>query len=177
MLLAALSPYIASLLRRCDATARAARLQDYFGVSRREAEVLALLSRGLRNDEIGATLFLASGTVEKHLEHVYAKLGVSSRVLAAARARELAPPPDREGGIVAGLLLRLGLDPSVVSIVYGLTDRERQVLALVASGYSNARIGAELSLASLTFKKHLEHVYAKLGVHGRAEAAALRIVS
>jgi DNA-binding CsgD family transcriptional regulator len=176
MLLAALSPYIASLLRRCEATDQAARLQDDFGLSRREAEVLALLSRGLRNDEIAATLFLASGTVEKHLEHVYAKLGVSSRVLAAARVRELAPSPDREARIVAGPLLRLGLDPTVVSTIYGLTDREREVLALAAAGYSNARIGAELSLASGTIKKQLEHVYAKLGVRGRAEAAALRIV-
>jgi ATP/maltotriose-dependent transcriptional regulator MalT len=98
-------------------------------------------------------------------------------MLAAARVRELAPSPDREAAIVAGPLLRLGVDPSVVSTIYGLTDREREVLALAAAGYCNARIGAELSLASGTIKKHLEHVYAKLGVRGRAEAAALRIVS
>jgi DNA-binding CsgD family transcriptional regulator len=177
MLLGALSPYIASLLRRCAAVDHAARLQDNLGLSRREAEVLGLLSSGQRNDEIAATLFLASGTVEKHLEHVYAKLGVRSRVLAAARARGLARSPDPRDRTARGLLLRLGIDPTVVSTVYGLTDREREVIALASAGYSNAEIAGELSLASGTVKKHLEHVYAKLGVRGRAEAAALRLVS
>jgi DNA-binding CsgD family transcriptional regulator len=177
MLLGALSPYMASLLRRCEATDHAARLQDNFGLSRREAEVLTLLCRGQRNDEIAGRLFLAPGTVEKHLEHVYAKLGVGSRMLAAVRARALAPSPDPQDRTATALLLRLGVDPTVVSTVYGLTDRERQVIALASAGYSNAEIGGELSLAAGTIKKHLEHVYAKLGVRGRAEAAALRLVS
>lgn len=56
-----------------------------------------------------------------------------------------------------------------------LTIREAQVVALVATGRSNAEIARLLFLAPATVAKHLEHVYRKLRVTGRAEvAAALR---
>lgn len=53
------------------------------GLTRREAEVVVLLARGLTNREIGAELHVSRKTVSAHLEHVYAKLGVSSRTEAA----------------------------------------------------------------------------------------------
>jgi DNA-binding CsgD family transcriptional regulator len=51
----------------------------------REREVLAWVSRGKTNAEIARLLWLAPGTVRKHLENVYAKLGVSTRTAAVAR--------------------------------------------------------------------------------------------
>jgi DNA-binding CsgD family transcriptional regulator len=51
----------------------------------REREVLAWVARGKTNAEIARLLWLAPGTVGKHLEHVYAKLGVSTRTAAVAR--------------------------------------------------------------------------------------------
>lgn len=52
-----------------------------------------------------------------------------------------------------------------------LTAREREILHLVGKGRTNAQIAAELWITPGTVKKHLEHVYQKLGVAGRAAAA------
>jgi LuxR family maltose regulon positive regulatory protein len=56
----------------------------------RELEVLRLLAEGLSNQEIGAALVLALGTVKRHTNSIYGKLGVRSRMQAVVRARELA---------------------------------------------------------------------------------------
>lgn len=53
-----------------------------------------------------------------------------------------------------------------------LTPRERQILELVAEGRTNAEIAERLWVSPLTVRKHLEHIYAKLGVHTRTAAAA-----
>jgi two-component system response regulator DesR len=54
-----------------------------------------------------------------------------------------------------------------------LTTRERQVLALVIAGLTNAQIAAKLFLAESTVKSHLSSAFAKLGVSSRNEAASL----
>ncbi len=51
----------------------------------REQEVLAWVARGKTNAEVAQILWLAPSTVRKHLENVYAKLGVSTRTAAVAR--------------------------------------------------------------------------------------------
>jgi DNA-binding CsgD family transcriptional regulator len=51
----------------------------------REREVMAWVARGKTNAEIARLLWLSPGTVRKHLENVYAKLGVSTRTAAVAR--------------------------------------------------------------------------------------------
>jgi DNA-binding CsgD family transcriptional regulator len=51
-----------------------------------------------------------------------------------------------------------------------LTRREREVLALVAEGLTNAEIGAHLWISAGTVRRHLENVYAKLEVHTRTAA-------
>jgi len=60
------------------------------GVSRREAEVLGRVSQGKTNKEIGMILELSPRTVQKHLEHIYRKIGVETRTAAAAKAYEIA---------------------------------------------------------------------------------------
>lgn len=54
-----------------------------------------------------------------------------------------------------------------------LTPREREILDLVAEGRTNAEIAEHLWVSPVTVRKHLENVYAKLGVHTRTAAAAL----
>jgi len=68
------------------------------------------------------------------------------------------------------------LDPRAA----GLTDRELEILRLVASGLSNARIAAQLWVTEQTVKFHLSNTYRKLGVTSRTQAShyayALRLV-
>ncbi|HVE15557.1 MAG TPA: helix-turn-helix transcriptional regulator [Chthoniobacterales bacterium] len=51
----------------------------------------------------------------------------------------------------------------------GLTQREREIVAGAARGLRNMEIAGELGIASSTVKRHLENIYAKLGVRGRIE--------
>jgi LuxR family maltose regulon positive regulatory protein len=53
-----------------------------------------------------------------------------------------------------------------------LTDRELDVLRLIAAGRSNQRIARDLVVALDTVKKHVTHVLGKLGAANRTEAAA-----
>ena len=54
----------------------------------------------------------------------------------------------------------------------GLSEREAEVLALVAAGLSNGEVAGELAVAPATVKKHLENVYGRLGVRSRGAAVA-----
>jgi ATP/maltotriose-dependent transcriptional regulator MalT len=56
-------------------------------LSRRECEVLELVSEGFTNVEIGKRLFISPKTVKTHLQHVYEKLDVNSRTAAVTKAR------------------------------------------------------------------------------------------
>jgi DNA-binding NarL/FixJ family response regulator len=55
----------------------------------------------------------------------------------------------------------------------GLTQREAEVLALVAEGRTNRQIGQALFITEKTASLHVSHILAKLGVAGRGEAAAV----
>jgi DNA-binding CsgD family transcriptional regulator len=58
------------------------------------------------------------------------------------------------------------------SDAYGLTAREREVLALVAAGRTNRQIGEALFISEKTASVHVSNILGKLGVAGRAQAAA-----
>jgi DNA-binding CsgD family transcriptional regulator len=60
-----------------------------FGLTRREVEVLTWVTDGKTNAEIGEILDTSPRTVQKHLEHIFEKLGVETRTAVAARARVL----------------------------------------------------------------------------------------
>ena len=53
-----------------------------------------------------------------------------------------------------------------------LSDREQEVLHLMAAGLTNREIADVLIISPQTVKKHAENIYRKLGVRGRTEAAA-----
>ena len=76
---------------------------------------------------------------------------------------------------------RLGAAPDVARIDAllrqrersgGLTAREVQVLALVASGRTNRAIAGELRLSEKTVARHLSNIFGKLGIGSRAAATA-----
>ena len=50
------------------------------GLSKREVEVLGLVIRGLSNRQMAEALFVSPKTVDHHIQHIYDKIGVSTRV-------------------------------------------------------------------------------------------------
>jgi pimeloyl-ACP methyl ester carboxylesterase/DNA-binding CsgD family transcriptional regulator len=78
---------------------------------------------------------------------------------APAGARPPGPAPDARRGGLPG----------------GLTEREAEVLRLVATGQTNREVAAALVLSEKTVSRHLEHIYAKLGVSTRTAATAVAL--
>jgi LuxR family maltose regulon positive regulatory protein len=58
-------------------------------LSARERDVLRLLANGMDNAQIGRALAIAVSTVKAHINHIFGKLGVHSRLEAVLRAQEL----------------------------------------------------------------------------------------
>ena len=76
-------------------------------------------------------------------------------------------------GLVAELLQRLGKEhrPTPEKVEHTLSDREVEVLTLLAAGKTNREIASSLVLSVSTVKTHVEHVIAKLEVADRTQAA------
>jgi DNA-binding NarL/FixJ family response regulator len=86
--------------------------------------------------------------------------GATLAELGAARAgSHAAAPPDAAGGTRPG----------------GLTGREVEVLALMATGATNRRIAAELGVSGKTVARHLADIFSKLRLSSRAAAAAYAV--
>jgi DNA-binding CsgD family transcriptional regulator len=101
---------------------------------------------------------------------------------AAVRGAEsLGARPLLDDALALSRRARVPLDESVRAedpapgqgVPFGLTDREREVLALVADGRSNGQIAAALFISPKTASVHVSNILAKLGVGGRVEAAGV----
>jgi DNA-binding NarL/FixJ family response regulator len=84
-------------------------------------------------------------------------------------------PKDWSGGDVANAVRMVALGMSVFEpgdepAPHGLSEREREVLELIATGATNGEIASRLYLSPHTVKEHTSSVYRKLGVRNRAEA-------
>lgn len=75
------------LERIVDRNERRASPEGDLPLTRREREILGWVERGKTNAEIAEILWLSPGTVRKHLENAYGKLGVRTRTAAVARLR------------------------------------------------------------------------------------------
>lgn len=73
----------------------------------------------------------------------------------------------------AQALIRLATQPP--SLGHDLTEREREVLALMIKGLNNREIGEHLVISSSTVKNHVSSILAKLGTTSRTEAVALAV--
>jgi DNA-binding CsgD family transcriptional regulator len=89
--------------------------------------------------------------------------------------REVSAAPLREGGAVVGLFgvsVPVGTQgtQAVASGSSPLTERQLEVLQLLAEGKSTSQIADELVLSATTVRNHIAHVLANLGVHTRVQA-------
>jgi DNA-binding CsgD family transcriptional regulator len=83
-------PVFMAALREFTGIAGTAPVEPIEELSAREREVMALVARGLSNEEIAERLFLSVRTVERHLSNVYVKLRVSGKAARAAAAARFA---------------------------------------------------------------------------------------
>jgi pimeloyl-ACP methyl ester carboxylesterase len=63
-------------------------------------------------------------------------------------------------------------EPHTPALPDGLTEREVEILGLLAGGRSNAAIAGLLTISTRTVERHIENLYTKIGSHNRAEATA-----
>ncbi|MBO8195547.1 response regulator transcription factor [Streptomyces oryzae] len=110
----------------------------------------------------GAAGFLLKDTAPEQLVHAVRVLADGGRVLAPRVT------PTVIGGYLGGRAYG-----NAERRVASLTDRERQVLALVGAGLSNVEIARRLHLAHGTVKDHVSALLAKLGGLNRVQAAVL----
>ena len=121
-------------------------------------------------------------TVYKDIQMIFQalKAGACGYVLKRADEKEIltAIAEVRAGGApmtsqVARMVVRSFLDePAGHSETEQLSSREKEILALVAQGRANKEIGNQLHITSGTVRIHLSHIYEKLHVRCRTEAAA-----
>src|SRR5690242_17596457 len=104
----------------------------------------------VRKDEVGDVLIKAITKV--HAGEVWLDRAMVARVLSGmARPAETAPP-----------------DPQAAK-VRSLTEREREVIALICAGLPNRQIGERLSIGETTVRHHLTSIFNKLGLTSRLE--------
>jgi DNA-binding NarL/FixJ family response regulator len=91
----------------------------------------------------------------------------------AAAAGEMPLAPEVIARLVATYVQRPPALPGSPPRLAPLSEREREVLALIGAGRSNAEIAAELFISPATVKSHVRHILAKLDLRDRAQAIVL----
>ncbi|WEZ85391.1 response regulator transcription factor (plasmid) [Rhizobium sp. 32-5/1] len=103
----------------------------------------------------------------------YVLKGVGSRTLEdivrAVAAGETYVSPTLSARLLSDM--SSAASPKQVNPIDDLTKREHEVLNLVAEGLSNKRIALRLGVHEKTIKQHMTHIFAKLGISNRTEAA------
>jgi DNA-binding CsgD family transcriptional regulator/tetratricopeptide (TPR) repeat protein len=169
--------------------------------ARRAAEELELVADGFGCDPLRAEAALSSGIAHHvagdplgalpYLRKARQLAGRSDLPYLAARARAVSGLALRDAGDPESAAHELSAARDALSALGavadlrrldggdggperpgGLTEREVEVLRLVAAGHANARIAAELVLSERTVARHLSNIFTKLDVGSRTAAAA-----
>ncbi len=98
------------------------------------------------------------------------KRSVPEQVVTAIRDVQQGGAP-MSGEIARKVIVHFQEQSTVAAEVEKLTSREREVLELVAHGFINKEIADRLKVSVEAVRWHLKHIYAKLHVHSRTEAA------
>ncbi len=125
-----------------------------------------------------------AGIVSLELAQALAALGDRGGAVDQARAalgifRRIGATPliDRADAFLRSLGVTRSVMHQTTPAMAGLSGREREVLALVQDGLTNAQIAQRLFISAKTAEHHVGRVLAKLGARSRAEAAAIAAVA
>jgi predicted ATPase/DNA-binding CsgD family transcriptional regulator len=88
------------------------------------------------------------------------------------RRREPAGAPDPDSALAGGATAGGAPATTIAANPDHLSEREVEVLRLIASGYSNRQIAADLVLSIHTVERHISNIYRKIDAHGKGSAAA-----
>ena len=167
---------------------------DHAGMSR--AASARELAEAIRAVAAGFRMVAADSPAPRHAPSQYTSPQHASPQHASpkhaspkhASLKHAAPPPrdggapGREGSRPPGGVLDAVHSPApherdlhAELLLRSLSGRERQVLGLLARGYSNRRIAEACYLSLNTVRTHVQNVLVKLGVHSKLEAAALAV--
>lgn len=89
--------------------------------------------------------------------------------------RHLAPPQPHPQALQGDRHLRVVTSPQERDALASLSERELQVVRLVAEGLSNKEISSRLTLSDKTVKNHISHILAKMGLTARTQVAVYAI--
>jgi HD-GYP domain-containing protein (c-di-GMP phosphodiesterase class II)/DNA-binding CsgD family transcriptional regulator len=163
-----LHPYLSErVLRRCDLFAPFADL----AARHHERADGSGYHRGIAADQLGVDVRLLAAA---DAYHAMTEDRPHRRALSAADAAAQLLDAVSTGRLgraeVDAVLGTAGHVARVVRPAYpaGLTDREVEVLRLIARGYANKQAAAKLGISTKTVSHHIEHIYAKAGVTTRA---------
>lgn len=130
--------------------------------------VLMLTSYGTRDEVLAALMAGASGFLLKNVDSA----ALMDAVRTVAAGESLLDPAVTKG--VTDRLVQLAgqtEDPRIAT----LSEREREVLRLVAQGRTNKEIAESLVISAATARNHVSHILEKLGMRSRTEAAAFAV--
>ncbi|WP_433436733.1 response regulator [Nonomuraea sp. CA-141351] len=129
-----------------------------------EVRVLALSTFDLDENVVAALRAGAGGFLPKDVspEELIEGVRVVHRGESAVAPRLLSR--------LIGTFVRASHPKPVPAELAGLTDREGEILVLIARGRSNPEIAAELSVSPSTIKNHVTSLFAKIGARDRAQA-------
>ncbi|HET9647101.1 MAG TPA: response regulator transcription factor [Microlunatus sp.] len=157
---------------RPDVAILDARLPDGSGIDvcrairSKNPEIKAIILTSYDDDEalFAAIMAGASGYVLKQVR----SSDLVDTVRRVAAGQSLLDP-----AVTARVLERLRAPEPEVDELAALTEREREILALIAEGLTNRQIGQRLYLAEKTVKNYVSSLLAKLGLERRTQAAVL----
>ncbi len=143
-------------------------------LTRRQTDVIELLTEGLTNQAIGDELLISEKTVKTHLMFISSKLGTDNRAataVAAVRSRHLA---DNDESFTLSAINSANPDlKERFRMDHPITDRDAEIVALVAEGMQNRAIARKLFISEKTVKAHLVNIYAHLGISNRTALAVI----
>ena len=139
-----------------------------------EALALRALALSGRGDQAGAMISLEHALrlaePEGYMRR-FVDLGLPmARLLQEARTRHVLP--DYVDKLLAAYSMVATVPATIATLPEQLSQREHDVLRLIAAGLTNREIGDALFISAETVKKHTGSIYGKLAVGNRTEAAA-----